>query len=395
MTVAPSRPIPDDASAPRPTRVVLQQFALPKYRLPVFQALARRPGIDFTLVYSEYPGLPNVAPEGLHARIERARFFSLLRQEFWWHSGQWRGASRKNADVLILSWSTRYLSLVPSLLRARLAGVRTILWGHGFSKRPSWLRYKLMTAVTRLADAVVFYNRTNANRFLDRGYNPQRVFVALNSLDQAAIQIARAHWTQDPAKLRAFRAEKGLTGPYILFVSRLDANNLASLMVQAAPMVLQRHPGFKIVVVGKGEEHDTIVALAEQLGVREHVVLPGAIYDEVELAPYFLAASAFCYPRNIGLSILHAFGYALPVITGDDASSHNPEFEALIPGENGLLFHDKDPDALADAILRVLDDPALRETLARGAQRTVDETFCIERMVDGFHDAIRYVTSDR
>ena len=39
----------------------------------------------------------------------------------------------------------------------------------------------------------------------------------------------------------------------------------------------------------------------------------GSIYDEIELAPWFLTADAFVYPENIGLSILHAFGYGLPV----------------------------------------------------------------------------------
>ena len=37
-----------------------------------------------------------------------------------------------------------------------------------------------------------------------------------------------------------------------------------------------------------------------------------------------------CYPVNIGLSLLHAFGFGLPVVTGNDIGSHNPGIETLL-----------------------------------------------------------------
>lgn len=379
----------------RPIRVVMQQPALPKYRVPVFRELASRPGIEYKLVFGEYPGLPNVEPEGFAGEKKPLRMFRILGQEFLWHAGQWSNASRAKADVLILSWNTRYLSLIPTLVRARLAGVRTILWGHGASKRRGGWRVKIMHALTGLAHAVVFYNTIHARRFIEAGFDEKRVFVALNSLDQSAIQAARSAWLDAPGRLDAFREAQGFRGPVVLFVSRFDRDNRIDLLVEAAKELCRERDDLRVVLVGKGEDEERLRSMIREKGLEGRVLMPGAIYNELDLAPYFLSASVFCYPRNIGLSLLHAFGYGVPVVTGDNLASHNPEIEALRPGENGLFYKDLDAGDLARALREVIGDAPRRERMAAEAHRTIREVFCMPRMVDGFEKAIRYVMRSR
>ncbi len=380
----------------RPIRVLLQQAALPRYRVPVFRELARRPGIDLELVYSTSPGLPNAEPDGFRAEHVEYRRLSLGGQEFMWHPGQFRYVSGRHADVAILSWNTRYLSLIPGLLRARLLGIPVVLWGHGYSKAERAMAAWARRVVARLARAVVFYNHTAAEAFIAAGFPSQRVFVALNSLDQGPIRASREHWLARPQELRAFQESKGLAGrKVVLFVSRLDPGNRVSLLLEAADELRRRMPELLVLVVGKGEEGDALRAMVEARGLHDHVRLLGAIYQETELGAYFVSARVFCYPRNIGLSILHAFGYAQPVVTGDDLASHNPEIEALRPGENGLTYKDGDASDLARVLERVLTDDALRERLSQGAQRTVTERFSVEKMVDGFEAAIRHCVPAR
>ncbi len=388
QAVAPSA---EASSAPAtPLRVVMQQPALPRYRVPVFRELANRPGIDFRLWYAAYPGLPNASPEGFLAEARSTRTIRLLGQELWWSSAQWQACARDHADVAILSWSTRYASLIPALLRARLGGVRAILWGHGHTKRPSRLRRWFLGAVTRLAHAVVFYNHTHAEHFIAHGGDRRRVFVALNALDQTPIQRARRAWLESPGRLDAWRREHDLADrPVVLFVSRLEPDNRVDLLIDAAKALVARRDDLRVIIVGKGPDEGRLRAHAEHAGLAKHVLLPGAIYDEEQLAAYFLSATCFCYPRNIGLSILHAFGYGVPVVTGDDLDSHNPEIEALRPGENGLLYKDGDADDLARALGALIDDPALARRLGEEALRTATHTFTLSNMVDGFEAAIR------
>jgi glycosyltransferase involved in cell wall biosynthesis len=256
------------------------------------------------------------------------------------------------------------------------------------------MSFGLRSLLARMANAVLFYNHTNAKVFTDQGFDPRRVFVALNSLDQSIIQAARQEWLDDPARLRAWQREKGLLDkPVVLFVSRLDVNNRLGLLIDAAQHLVAWNDEVRVVIVGAGEDAENLKRRIAEKHLEKHVLMVGAVYEEKQLAPYFLSARAYCYPRNIGLSILHAFGYALPVVTGDDYKSHNPEIEALRPNENGLLYRDGDAGALATTLRTILQDPALARRMGEAAHRTVMERFSVKVMVDGFESAIRYCMS--
>jgi glycosyltransferase involved in cell wall biosynthesis len=372
-------------------RFRLVQPAQPKYRVPVFRELASRPGIDFELVYAEEPGLPNAEAEGYRARFSPQRRVRVGGQVLLWHGAQVREVSRRRADVVGMTWNTRYLSLVPALRLARLRGVGTVLWGHGFSKNESSRRLRVRVAVGRMATAVVLYNHGAAERVIAAGLERERVFVALNALDQGPIQAAREAWLREPGKVEAFRRAQGLEGrPIVLFVSRLEAANRVDLLLEAVARLRARLPGTTAVIVGAGGEEARLRRRAADLDLGDHARFVGPIYDEMSLAGWMTSADAFCYPANVGLSLLHAFGYGLPVVTGDNLATHNPEIEALRDGVNGLLFRDGDAGSLAEALGRVLTDRGLAASMREEARRTVLERFTVRRMVDGLEAAVRY-----
>jgi glycosyltransferase involved in cell wall biosynthesis len=388
MSLTPAVPPPDD----KPIRVVIQQPNLARYRLPVYQELAKRPGIDLHLVYGDDGTVPSVPPEGICATFSQMRIYKFLGSEMRWHAAQLDWTDPKHADVVILSWSTRYLSLVPGLLRARRRGVGSVLWGHGYSKAETGLSAKTRNRVSDLADALLFYNQSIASEFIQQGRSkPERVFVALNALDQTQIAGARDAWLADPARLEAFKKQHELNGtPNLLFVSRFDRRNRVDLLLDAVASLQDRFPGMVVNLVGKGPEEADLRAQARSLGIASKVRFLGAIYNEHELAPWFLAATAFVYPSNIGLSLLHAFGYGLPVITSNDRSAQNPEFEAIKPGVNGLTYAAGSVAGLAGAIEKVCESASVRESLSTNAHQTAAQEFTLRRMIDGMEAAIRY-----
>lgn len=372
-------------------RLVIQQPGVPGYRVPVFRQLAGRPGIDLRVVYGSLPDGPaNAEPAGFAATFAPIR--SLLGGRLVWHTAAWTFATRARADVLVLTWNVRFLSLLPALVRAKLGGVRTVLWGHGYAKREAGWRRWLRDRVTLLADALLFYNDGAAHAFVEAtGCDPRKVHLALNALDQAPVQAARAAWLADPHRLPAFRADRQLgPGPVILFVSRLCPENRVDLVLEAAAALGREFPDLLVVVIGAGTDDRRLRGLAAARGLGRHVRFLGPVYGEGDLAPWFLVSDVFCYPANMGLSVLHAFGYGLPVVTGDDVETHGPEIEALRPGENGLTFAHGDAAALAAVLRRVLSDAAARQRLSRGALRTATEVVTLDRMVDGFERAVRH-----
>ena len=378
-------------------RVFVQQPALPLYRVPVFRELARRPDINLHLVYGDDPrGPANVTPDGFVASLRPLQ--SLIGGRVLWHTPQLTYATRRQSDVFVLSWNSRYLSLPLALLRARRSGVRTVLWGHGYSKNETRCGLMARRRIARLADALLLYDRRTAQRYIDFGFAADRVFVAPNAIDQQPIQTARQAWLDRPEALRRFRQEKGLEeGPVLLYVSRIAPANRLDLLIEAIPSLVAKQPGLRVVLIGKAppESLAALQRLAQRLDVHENVILPGAIYDENELAPWFLSSTAFVYPANIGLSLLHAFGYGLPVVTSDRTEAQNPEIVALQHEQNGLTYTDSNAASLAAALDRILSDTALRDRLAKEAHRTALHEYTLERMVDGMEAAIRSGDSAR
>lgn len=370
-------------------RVVMQQPAVPAYRVPVFRELSRRLGEPLRVLSYGNASVPNVETVQ-DFEIQAVRLLAtpaVKGHRLFWDEGQWLTAG-SHADAVVLSWDIHYLSLVPSLLRARARGLGTVLWGHGYSRREQSLVRAARDGVTHLSDAVVFYDSETAAAFKARSKHPA-VFAAPNSLDQAPIVAAAAQW-RDEQRARALRERSGVRAPYLLFVSRLQAENRLDVLLEALARLARAGQPMDAVIVGKGPDEERLKTRSVELGIRERVHFLGAIYDEVALAPWFLGALAFCYPANIGLSLHHAFGYGLPVLTGDDIATHNPEIRALRDGQNGLLFAHGGAHELAASIARLRDEPGLRERLAREALRTVSEDFTLRRMVDGLEAAIRY-----
>ncbi|MEM9065858.1 MAG: glycosyltransferase family 4 protein [Planctomycetota bacterium] len=292
--------------------------------------------------------------------------------------------------MLVLEWNIRLLSLVPAILKARMAGLRVIVWGHGFSKHESPIKAFFRRSAARLAHGVMFYNRGTAERHVrSHGFDPSRVYVAINSLDQRPIAGARERCVAEPDGVRALRDEHRIDGPLILYVSRLLEENRAELLFDALVVLRERFPGVTVAIIGAGPDEERLRNEAGAKGVAEHVRFLGKIYGEDRLSWWFSASDVFCYPQNIGLAMMHAMGYGVPVVTSDSPDLHGPEIEALVNGENGLLYKHGDGADLAEKLAAILSDPDLRARMSEAALETVRERFSLDRMVDGYEAAVR------
>ncbi len=180
-------------------RVEITQPALPKYRVPVFRMLAARRDLKVDLSYFPHPGVPCVAPDGFAAAAMPYVSFQVLGRRLNWYPRQWQMAGGSGPDVAVHEWNLNNLSLVPSLVRSRINGQGTVVWGHGRPKADSRLRLALRRAVGRLADSTVFYDQWTLDDFVNDGFPESQSFVAPNSLDTSEIdqQIAQRRRQRD------------------------------------------------------------------------------------------------------------------------------------------------------------------------------------------------------
>ena len=243
---------------------------------------------------------------------------------------------------------------------------------------------------------MIFYNNTARDKLIKHGFRPETLFVAANTLDQGPIQAAREYWLQHPDELKRFQQEHELENrPAVIYVSRLEPDNHVDWLIRAFPMIRERVPGSRLIIVGDGSQREELQSLSSYLGVKDAVTFTGAIYDDMKLAPWMLSSTVFCYPTNIGLSLLHAWGYGLPAVTSDATEQQNPEIEGLRPGENGLTWKHADFRNLAEVLAGVMSDRENARRMGEAGHRLATEHYTIERMISGFTDCINYLASLR
>jgi len=143
---------------------------------------------------------------------------------------------------------------------------------------------------------------------------------------------------------------------YVLFVGEVEPRKDVGTLIEA----MRRLPedlrsDTALVIVGRARG----LSASDAEGVR--IRLAGEIADDAQLGALYAGAAAFAFPsryEGFGLPLLEAMSYGAPVVASDAASI--PE----VGGEAALYFPCGDAQALADALTRVLRDPALARTMS-------------------------------
>lgn len=183
----------------------------------------------------------------------------------------------------------------------------------------------------------------------------------------------------------AARMELGL--PHDAFVigsvARLDAvKNLASL-VEAHAMLLARQPHARLVIVGGGPEEGLLRAEAQRLGTSDAVHFLGYRADARRVMSSFDVYVNCSNYEGVSLTILEAMAAGLPVVA--TRVGGNPE--VVVDGVTGILVPGRAAAALADAIVGLGNDAALRQQMGEAGRRRVEHDFSIDRMVGDYRHA--------
>jgi glycosyltransferase involved in cell wall biosynthesis len=167
--------------------------------------------------------------------------------------------------------------------------------------------------------------------------------------------------------------------PLILSVGRLREKKGLDTLIEACHLLRLRGQPFRCEIVGYGEEHERLQALIANHGLHGQVQLTGKLTREHVIDRY-ARASVYVQPSRVAADgdrdgipnvLLEAMAMGVPVVA--TAVSGIPEI--VCDGRNGLLIEPDDPAALADAVTRLIADPALGAVLGRAARQAVTETF--------------------
>lgn len=179
---------------------------------------------------------------------------------------------------------------------------------------------------------------------------------------------------QDNRELQRVRHNYGIDGDYILTVGSIQPRKNLARLVQAYASLRGNKSADKLpklVLVGKsGWLYDETLRALKETGVADTVVLTGYVPQE-DLPALYSGALCFVYPsyfEGFGLPPLEAMKCGAPVIVGNKTSL--PE----VVGDAALAVDPFDVEAIASAMQRMIESPALREELSIKGQARA-ETF--------------------
>jgi glycosyltransferase involved in cell wall biosynthesis len=178
----------------------------------------------------------------------------------------------------------------------------------------------------------------------------------------------------DPAEVAAIRQRHG--NRLVISVGRLVYYKGFEYLIRAMSGVRGT-----LLIIGDGPLRARLESLAAELGVRDKIVFLGEIQNE-RVVPYYHAAEVFALAsvarsEAFGIVQIEAMAAGIPVI--------NTRLDSGVPfvslhGQTGLTVPPEDPQALADAINRLLDDPEWRQQLGAAARDRARQEFSVEVM---------------
>jgi len=144
--------------------------------------------------------------------------------------------------------------------------------------------------------------------------------------------------------------------------------------------VRRQVPRSRLVIAGDGPERDRIAERASRpdlIGAVELVGFRSDVRALLAAADVYVNSSI---SEGVSITILEAMAAGVPIV----ATAVGGTPEVLADACTGLLVSSRAPDALASAIIRLAQDPALRARLRSAARRRLEQSFTIDRMVDDY-----------
>jgi glycosyltransferase involved in cell wall biosynthesis len=391
-------------------RVLLLHNFLSPYRVPLFEALARRFDLDVWILGdiravrdwpADAPGaqfrlraLPHVAiPLGSRYNVILLNY-SLPRE-----------LARLKPDVIICcGWDTP-ASFYASFY-AKWTNTPFILWSGSTAAEATLLRRAtnpLVQGLVKRASAWLAYGSRAKEYLVSLGAVAEETYLAYNTVDLPAFAAASAG-----ADKKSLRDRLGIATKYVALYcgNLLDLKGVGDLIEAFGTVCGQartdtdgherekderaadrRAADITLVLVGSGKHEARYRARARALGIIERVVFAGFVARS-EMPSFYAIGDILVVPSRSevwGLVINEALACGVPAIA-TDACGAAPDL--IHEGENGSIVPARNIEALAGAITAFFEHPERHEAM-RAAARASIAPFTIERAADAFVDAVR------
>jgi len=164
-------------------------------------------------------------------------------------------------------------------------------------------------------------------------------------------------------------------------------------VLQAVRMVLDQGYQVRFHIVGDGPERQRVVYTVHDLDLEDAVVLHGRCSEEqvvrlLQQSDVFLLSSL---SEGISNAVLEAMACGLPIVTTECGGMR----EAVTDGVEGFVVPVRDPTAMAEALIRLIEDPDLRRRMGHAGRERVLREFTLDQQVQQWLELLEAVADGR
>ena len=273
---------------------------------------------------------------------------------------------------IIHAESHLFLTTIQAVKKARRLHIPSVVTVHGvMAKRGAAVNLTQQTYLHtfglwlfRNVSRIVCLTKSDAQEIVRYGGSFGKIRVIPNAVD-----------------INRFRPRNKLQGNLVLWVGRFVPEKGLNYLIDAAKIVVKELKDAEFTLIGYGPLKASIIKLAHNYGLLSDAVRFIGPLNRCKVADILGKASIVVLPslkEGLPRSLLEAMACSKPVI-GSDIPGIN---DVVTHGQNGLLVPPKDPKALANAILTLLNDEGLRRRLGRNARRLMVKKYSWNMIAD-------------
>jgi glycosyltransferase involved in cell wall biosynthesis len=329
-------------------KVLVVQPILSHYRESLFKLLTNDTTIEFKIIAGkELNGVQvfESNTEKIDASLTNKNF-KIKGHTFYFQKGIFKEIrTYKPTNIITGGPDFHFIStLVVSFYIVFFTKIKLHFWTHGYSKNNSKLKHKISQFMYKKAASILTYEDEGREYIISNmAIDENKIFVVKNCLNDSdyGFNFNTISNKAETAKLN------------ILFSGRLTKPKRVDLLIQAIEILVRKKIAVNCIIIGDGAYKIELEKLTAKLGLNEYVNFKGALYNK-EVQKYFLQSNIFVLPGKVGLSIVHALSYGLPIVT-TSLPIHSPEVAILKQDKNAFFFKGDSSENLAETLINCSD----------------------------------------
>lgn len=374
------------------TKVAIITNVLPIYREGFYQRLFSNDNLEITVYCQEKIKGANYKTihQKYHKNVHLLKSISTDKGLFIW---QFIPVIKilKTSDIVFVDGNPRILSQAIFATFLQLIGKKVVVWSMVHSHINNNFTKNIRIKWLKLFKNHFLYNDFDILKLKEIGGFENKNIVAMNNgLDQKKIDAEIARWPKE--KLINWQKKNHILNKNIIVsCGRLIEKNNYELIIHAIKIIKETIPDILWCCIGDGDQALLLQKLVAENSLENNVKFAGEIYEEADLCPWFLSSKIFVHPAGIGLSIIQAFGFGLPLITHGKAELHGPEYIAFENNKTGLNYEMYNINDLAQKIMKLLESDEKLQITKDYVQSIVREKYNVDMMSTRFLEMVSKV----